>query len=135
MVKAFYDAAMTDMLGEYDRNAVVNLVGSTVDSEAATTVIYEQDDRIVGVIAMLAFPHPFKPSKVVAQELFWWVLPEYRQSGAGNAMLDEAERWSESVGAEAMIMVTMHGIGHEFVGQFYQKKGYTPLEYSFVKRL
>lgn len=133
MVGAFYDAAVKDMLGPYDKLAMANLVAATSLSSDACTIVAEDGDRIIGAMCMASYNHPFKPSIRVAQEMFWWVEQESRKSGAGKMMLDYAEQWAKNIGCYSMVMATMHGIDHERNSAFYGRNGYRPFEYTHLK--
>ena len=135
MVQKFYEMALTDMLGPYDKLAAANLIAATSMASDACTIVAEDGGRIVGTIGVLSYNHPFKPSVRIAQELFWWVEPEYRRSGTGKAMLDAAEAWAKDIGCSGMLMITIHGIDHERNGAFYERSGYGPFEHSYLKRL
>lgn len=135
MVEKFYQMAMTDMLGPYDKLAAANLIAATSVSSDACTIVAEVDGRIIGTMGALSYNHPFKPSVRIAQELFWWVEPEYRRSGVGKAMLEAGEAWAKEIGCSGMLMITIHGIDHERNGAFYERSGYRPLEHSHLKRL
>jgi GNAT superfamily N-acetyltransferase len=135
MVEKFYQMAMAGMLGEYDKLSAANLIAATSVSSDACTIIAEVDGRIIGTMGALSYNHPFKPSVTIAQELFWWVEPEYRLSGVGKAMIDVGEAWAKEIGCAGMVMVTMHGIDHERNGAFYERSGYNPLEHSYLKRI
>jgi GNAT superfamily N-acetyltransferase len=41
-----------------------------------------------GFLAAAVTPHPYNPALAVCQELFWWVRPGARGTGAGSALLD-----------------------------------------------
>jgi GNAT superfamily N-acetyltransferase len=134
MVEKFYQMAMAEMLGDYDKLAAANLIAATSVSSDACTIVAEDGDRIIGTMGALSYNHPFKPSVRIAQELFWWVEPEYRKSGIGQKMMDAGEQWAKEIGCSGMVMVTMHGIDHERNGAFYERSGYGPFEHSYLKR-
>lgn len=133
MVEPFFGMALTEMLGEYDRKAMQNLVAATTLSGDACTIIAEVDGNMVGALCALSYLHPMKPSVRVAQEMFWWVEPEHRKGGTGKNMLQFCEAWAKSIGCNSMVMATMHGIDHERNGAFYTRSGYKPFEYTYLR--
>jgi hypothetical protein len=42
----------------------------------------------VGFIGGALAPHPYNPAIRVLSEMFWWVIPEYRQTRAGLLLLE-----------------------------------------------
>jgi GNAT superfamily N-acetyltransferase len=135
MVEKFYQMAMTDLLGDYDKLAAANLIAATSVASDACTIVAEDDGRIIGTMGVLSYSHPFKPSVRIAQELFWWVEQDYRRSGVGKTMLDAGEDWAKELGCAGMLMITIHGIDHERNGAFYERSNYRALEHSYLKRL
>lgn len=135
MVEPFFGMALTEMLGEYDRKAMQNLVAATTLSGDACTIIAEVDGNMVGALCALSYQHPMKPSVRIGQELFWWVDPEHRKGGTGKEMLSAFEDWAKSIGCRSVVMATMHGIDHERNGAFYQRSGYGPFEYTYLKEV
>jgi GNAT superfamily N-acetyltransferase len=132
----FYGAAGLDrMMGEYDPQSVEHLICATEMADDAVTMVAEVGGQIAGFAAAVIANHPLKHSALFGQELFWWVEPEHRKSGVGNALMSALEYWAKSNGAQSFIMVTLHGLSHDAVSEMYAKSGYTRLEYSFVKRV
>ena len=111
------------------------------DESMATTLTLLMDagglfvtgEPIHGMAAGLLFPQYFRRSQIVAQELFWWVDPEARRSGAGRDLLAGMEAWARAGGAESLTMVALADLDGESIGRFYSSHGYTPLERHYVK--
>lgn len=80
-----------------------------------------------GAIGATQTLHPFNAEHVVAQELFWWC-----EGGGGLALLDALiEHCAEE--CDSLIMITLEAIEPERVAKIYARKGFVPLERSFVK--
>lgn len=80
-----------------------------------------------GAIGATQTQHPFNHGHVVAQELFWW-----SEGGEGRALLDALEAHCEA-NCDSLVMITLEAIEPERVSRIYQRRGYAPLERSFVK--
>lgn len=89
--------------------------------------VFEVDGRVVGMVAVMVYPHPFS-GELTGNELFWWVEPEHR--GGGYRLMRAAERWCEARGAVAMQMVAPN----QKVADFYARCGYVPLEQVYQRR-
>jgi GNAT superfamily N-acetyltransferase len=94
----------------------------------ATVLLSGSDATITGMIAMLAYDHPFSGERT-AFEVVWWVEPEAR--GDGLRLLRAAEEWARGRGATAVQMVAPS----QRVGELYIRLGYAPVETSFQRRL
>lgn len=72
---------------EYTKNGLQLLIEKHYLNIATT-----HEGKPVGFMAGYFNPHLFNPSITVLCELFWWVIPEYRQTRAGamlmNAFID-----------------------------------------------
>ena len=109
-------------------------VGYDPDSMAATFKALIENDHALfvsetGAIGATLTYHPFNHGHVVAQELFWW-----SEGGDGMALLDALEKHCEER-ADSLIMIALEAIRPEAVGKLYERRGFVPLERSFVKVL
>lgn len=80
-----------------------------------------------GAIGALQAQHPFNASHVFAQELFWWC-----EGGGGLGLLDALVSHCEAH-CDSLVMITLEAVEPERVGRIYTRKGFVPLERSFVK--
>ena len=80
-----------------------------------------------GAIGATLIEHPFNASHVVAQEMFWW-----SEGKDGLALMDALESYCQER-AHSLIMIALEAIRPEAVGRLYERKGFAPLERSFVK--
>lgn len=80
-----------------------------------------------GAIGATQTRHPFNASHVVAQELFWW-----SEGGGGLALLDALLGHCEAH-CNSLVMISLEAVDPERVARIYTRKGFVPLERSFVK--
>lgn len=97
------------------------------ESESCILVL-EKGNQLLGMIALLAFTHPFT-GELTAGELVWWVSPEVR--GYGVRLLRAAEKWARSAGAKYLQMVAPN----EHVAHFYERLGYRLIESNYQSPL
>lgn len=86
-----------------------------------------------GMAGALCYPHFFNASRLIAQELFWWVEPGARGRGVGVKLLHDLEQWALNMGAERLLMVSMASLPN--VGVLYERKGYRAFEQTWIKEL
>mgnify|MGYP000894854066 CR=1 len=126
MGRAFHAAAKLDI--EFDDSTFRDLCAQLIEADGALLLI---DDG--AMLAALCFPIYFNASALVAQELFWWVDPDKR--GAGIRLLQRAEQWAKEKGAVTLQMIALDELSGESVGRLYERRGYRPLERSYVRNL
>lgn len=92
-------------------------------------------DVLVGVLAGSAHPN-LMSGELVAQELFWYVLPEHRGGMDGIRMLRDFETWAADAGAKHIFMAHFHSQQTgESVAALYERLGYKPVETHHLKSL
>lgn len=103
-------------------------VGNLLANPDGAVFVSGSDATLTGMIAMLAYDHPFSGERT-AFEVVWWVEPEAR--GDGVRLLRAAEQWARDLGIRKMQMVAPTAR----VGEFYARMGYAPVETSFQRSL
>jgi GNAT superfamily N-acetyltransferase len=103
-------------------------VKAVADNPDGVILVSGSDATITGMIAMLAYDHPFSGERM-AFEVVWWVEPEAR--GDGVRLLRAAEDWAIEQGIGKMQMVAPN----ERVGALYERMGYLPVETSYQRSL
>jgi len=93
------------------------------------------DGKIVGFSVMIMFPLVFSISTKVAQELSWWLDPEYRGCGAAQQMAEKMQDWAKDNGANHMFMIALENEKIDSIKQVYESMGFAPIERTFCKEL
>jgi GNAT superfamily N-acetyltransferase len=88
----------------------------------------EDDGRISGILAFLLLPHYFT-GELTAQEIMWYVEPEYRKGCAALRLMWAAEEMARNLGAVTMQFTAPT----RETSAIYQRFGYKPLEMTFEK--
>lgn len=127
MGRAFAHAAKLDADDE-------SLIG-TLHLLLREGALFVTGDPVNGMVGGLAYPAYYNRSLCSAQELFWFVDPNARRSGAGQALFDALQEWAREKGAHTLTMVTLDDLDGERVADFYCSRGYRPLERNFMKVL
>jgi GNAT superfamily N-acetyltransferase len=89
---------------------------------------------LVGMIGLIAHPHFFCEARA-AQEMFWWVEPGHRGSGIAGQLLDTASGWAKERGCQMLNMVCVDELDGKAVAKMYERRGFVPLERSYVRFL
>jgi len=138
MAKRFVEQSVYGQVLTFDPVSVGNLVVTVLQHGIIFIAEHQRRDvdpvqvppEIVGMLALLAFPHPVAGEPYV-DEVAWWVEPAHRR-GIGPALLVAAEEWATRSGIGLLKMVAPAGSS---VGRFYERHGYQVLETAYVKRL
>lgn len=109
--------------------AIATLVSTVL--EAGVIFVAEADGGLVGMIALVALVHPINGRRY-AEELTWWVEPEYRRSTIGPKLLGSAEDWARQNGCQGLKMVAP---ANSSIGTFYERRGYVLVESAYHKSL
>lgn len=116
-----------------DRAGLVDHVGYSPEDMAKTfAAMIEGENYAVfvgdnGAIGGVKAPHPFNHSHWIAQELFWW-----SEGREGLRLLAAFEEWARA-SCHSLTMITLEAVEPERTGKLYQRRGFAPLERSYIK--
>ena len=96
---------------------------------AGTVWVGEGHGRVLGMIGLAIFDHPYSGERV-ASELFWWVS-RFARGCLGIRLLAHAEREATALGAVHIQMIAPN----PRVGTLYARRGYQSVETAWQKRL
>lgn len=118
----------------FDDKATPDSIGTLIDNVLVLGTVFvaeRQDKAVVGMLAIVALPHPLT-GRLYAEEIAWWVEPEHRGGLLGPKMLRVAEEWATRKGAN---MIKMVAPTRGDVGRFYEVVGYQAVETAYFKRI
>lgn len=94
--------------------------------------VYEKDGKARGVLGSYSGVHVYAPCQI-ANEIMFWIDPEYRGGSAAVKLIRAYEAWAKSRGCMVCELV---GLGNDpSVGNLYARLGYSPAEKHFLKVL
>ena len=94
-------------------------------------VVRRDTQTVVAVLGATFTPDMFSGVPTAA-ETFWYVLPEFRKTGAGLILLDHFESRAKQLGCEEILMVHFAHLGAS-LQKLYESRGYSLLEQTFRK--
>jgi GNAT superfamily N-acetyltransferase len=95
----------------------------------------EFDGKIIGITGALAYPLYFNPTNLIVQELWWWLTPQARGSGAGKAMFETIIEWAKSKNAKAVFMIALEDDNVNKMTKLYARAGFKPIEHTYIKEV
>lgn len=135
LAEAFVATTPISHLVPFDRDSTAAFVEGALGSDNMVVLVAEDDGEIVGITAALTYPMYFNPSKLVAQELWWYIKPDARGGTASKLLFQAIEKWGKSKQAEAMFMIALDNDRVTTMAKMYGRLGYAPTERVFVKGL
>ena len=109
----------------YDRGSVAQTLAQLIDSPDGILICSD-----TGMIGGICHPHPFNLGLKVGQELFW-----YSEGDDGLALLEACEARARALGAKFWTMICEETLRPKAVGRYYERRGYRPDAYGYVKDL
>jgi GNAT superfamily N-acetyltransferase len=135
LAQTFHAASpMRDVI-PFDPEGYTNFFLQAVQSPDVGLWLAEENGNIIGIAGALFYPMYFSPSNMVVQELWWWLTPEARGKGAGQAMYDMIESWAIAKNATAIFMIALEDERADKMANVYARKGFRPMERTFMKEV
>lgn len=131
MGEAFFAGIKLSGVIPFDAKSLFSLI----TMENVGTFVIDNDGEVVGAGSVLVYPFSFNNSYLAAQELFWWVDPEYRRGTNGLDLYRAIEGWAKDHGANIMFMIAIENDCIDKVTRLYNRYGYEKTEHTFMKEL
>lgn len=135
LAKDFHAASPMNSIAEFDIEGYSTFYINALNNPDIGVWLAEIDSKIVGITGALVYPLYFSPTHLVAQELWWWLTPTARGSGAGAKMFNQIEQWSKEKNAKSLFMIALEDDRADKMEKVYIRAGFTPLERTFVKEV
>jgi ribosomal protein S18 acetylase RimI-like enzyme len=132
MGRAFFYEAKWDNQGiEWNDEAARLTLADMLEKE--DNIIYMAHTEIaIGMIAGVIYPVWYNHNIKMAQEFFWYVIPEKRR-GVGLKLLKALEEEIKARGIKTFAMLSVETMPS--LDSLYIREGYAPSEKTFIKRL
>jgi GNAT superfamily N-acetyltransferase len=135
LAQAFHAASpMHGSIG-FDVQGYSDFYLTSLENDNMGVWLAEIDGTIVGICGALAYPLYFNPSAVAVQELWWWLTPAARGSGAGGKMFKQIEQWAKDRSASALFMIALEDNKAKKMENLYIRAGFKPMERTFIKEV
>ena len=135
MCQKFHENTPFNGIEEYNESRVTDIIISIIEDPANKIAILLVDDgKAVGMVLGVTSTSIFNYGKV-ATELAWWVDPEYR--GKKSLELMKAyEYWATNVAKCSVVQMSLlENDTTESVDRLYKRKGYSPVERAYIKKV
>jgi GNAT superfamily N-acetyltransferase len=129
----FHAASPVSDVAPFDRDGMAVTLREMMINPRAGIWLAIQNDTPVGIAGALMYPLYFNPAYEVVQELFWWLNPEARGSGAGEKLFQNVQTWAKDAGAAAVFMIALDDSRVDKMDRFYKRAGFHPMERTYMK--
>jgi GNAT superfamily N-acetyltransferase len=129
----FHAASPMNGVCEFEPEGFEGFVRGAMQNPDMCILLAELNGEIVGIAGGFAYPLYFAISHKVAQELWWWLTPAARGSGAGNKMFKHLQLWAKERGAKTMFMIALEDERAEKMEKVYCRAGFRPMERTYMK--
>jgi GNAT superfamily N-acetyltransferase len=129
----FHAASPMQRVCEFEPQGFGEFVRQAMQNPDICVLLAELNGEIVGITGGIIYPLYFSPSHKVSQELWWWLTPAARGSGAGNKMFKHLQSWAKERGAQTMFMIALEDERAQKMEKVYCRAGFEPMERTFMK--
>ncbi len=131
----FVNIAAVDMLRyEVKRPELINLTQlrylATIGKDQGTAFVSKIGNVYTGAIGGLLLPNVFNPSLTSLSEVFWYVLPEHRNTRSGLLLLNAFDKCGQEQADETSMCLL---IGSPVATKSLEKRGFEMKEIAFRK--
>lgn len=113
-----------------------SIAASAIDMmRAGLLLVAELEGVAIGAVGLMATPCYANRDVLMAAELYWYIEPEHRDSGAGKALLVAIEDAARLAGVTILGMMLLEAVEPDKAAAIYKRLGYTPAERTFLKVL
>lgn len=135
LAQQFHQASPMHSVCEFDAVAYADFFRRAICNQDMAVWIAEAGEDAVGISGALLYPLYFNPAHLVVQELWWFLTPQARGSGAGQVMFQGIEHWAKEVNAASIFMIALEDGRASQMARVYARSGFTPLERTFIKEV
>jgi GNAT superfamily N-acetyltransferase len=131
----FHNNSTIKDYAKFDVESMYTFLLNALSNPDIVIFVCKDNNKLIGITAGLVFPLYFNHNYKVAQELWWWLEPEARGTGAGDLMYKALESWAKEKEANAVFMIALEDKKVETMAKLYKRKGFVGTERTFIKEL
>lgn len=138
-VSTLKDALKDSPFSEYEiddakLNELVNSFNYEATEGKRFCVVAYNEMESIGLVAAAEVGDHFL-FKDTGQEMVWWVRDTYRNTKVGHQLFKTLEEWARSRGLKHLLAAHYHNEHTDKMRKLYDKHGYKPVEYNYIKEL
>lgn len=130
LCREFYPHTSYAKWAPFDEESVLEQIDRC--TKTGIMLVAQIEDKLVGIIGMVAGPFIFNKDLISATELIWWIQPEHRKSGLGIELVKRADILRKLKGWKSFQMIRLEESDPR-LDEVYVSLGFSPTEHCFTK--
>lgn len=123
-----------ELAGKLSLQSFSNFIEIGFKNENLVGWFSEDNNKIEGGILFSIVSDIFT-NKILLKEIFWFVLPEKRNSWVAYKLIKEAEKFATENNIDSIFMAHMANPNPEKLSMFYKKIGYNFIQAEYLKKI
>lgn len=123
-----------ELAGKLSLQSFSNFIEIGFKNENLVGWFSEDNSKIEGGILFSIVSDIFT-NKILLKEIFWFVLPEKRNSWVAYKLIKEAEKFATENNIDSIFMAHMANPNPEKLSMFYKKIGYNFVQAEYLKKI
>jgi len=123
-----------ELAGKLSLESFSNFIEIGFKNENLVGWFSEDNNKIEGGILFSIVSDIFT-NKILLKEIFWFVLPEKRNSWVAYKLIKEAEKFATENNIDSIFMAHMANPNPEKLSMFYKKIGYNFVQAEYLKKI
>lgn len=123
-----------ELAGKLSLESFSNFIEIGFKNENLVGWFSEDNSKIEGGILFSIVSDIFT-NKILLKEIFWFVLPEKRNSWVAYKLIKEAEKFATENNIDSIFMAHMANPNPEKLSMFYKKIGYNFVQAEYLKKI
>lgn len=123
-----------ELAGKLSLESFSNFIEIGFKNENLVGWFSDDNNKIEGGILFSIVSDIFT-NKILLKEIFWFVLPEKRNSWVAYKLIKEAEKFATENNIDSIFMAHMANPNPEKLSMFYKKIGYNFVQAEYLKKI
>lgn len=123
-----------ELAGKLSLESFANFLEVSFRNETLVGWFYEENKKIQGGILFSIVSDIFT-NKLLLKEIFWFVLPDQRNSWTAYKLIKQAEKFAIENDIDSIFMAHMANPNPEKLSKFYKKIGYNFIQAEYAKKI
>lgn len=123
-----------ELAGKLSLQSFSNFIEIGFKNENLVGWFSDDNNKIEGGILFSIVSDIFT-NKILLKEIFWFVLPEKRNSWVAYKLIKEAEKFATENNIDSIFMAHMANPNPEKLSMFYKKIGYNFIQAEYLKKI
>ena len=123
-----------ELAGKLCLESFANFLEVSFRNETLVGWFYEENKKVQGGILFSIVSDIFT-NKLLLKEIFWFVLPDQRNSWTAYKLIKQAEKFAIENNIDSIFMAHMANPNPEKLSKFYKKIGYNFIQAEYAKKI